>query len=114
MVIERGGIHWADLGEAEGSRPAKLRPVLVVQSAPYNVSRLGTVLVAAVSSNTKLALFPGNVYLPRTATGLPKNSVINVTSLVTLNKEDLSEQVGMLPLRLMRDVDAGLRRVLAL
>ncbi|MFC0108966.1 type II toxin-antitoxin system PemK/MazF family toxin [Kibdelosporangium aridum] len=113
-MIERGGVHWADLGEPEGSRPAKHRPVLVVQADPYNASRLATVLVAVITSNTKLASAPGNVFLPTSATGLPKDSVVNVTALITLNKNDLGEQVGTLPPNLMRDVDKGLRRVLSL
>ncbi|WP_308200176.1 type II toxin-antitoxin system PemK/MazF family toxin [Kibdelosporangium philippinense] len=113
-MIERGGVHWADLGEVEGSRPAKHRPVLVVQADPYNASRLATVLVAVITSNTKLATAPGNVFLPTSATGLPKDSVVNVTALITLNKNDLGDQVGMLPPGLMRDLDKGLRRVLGL
>jgi mRNA interferase MazF len=113
-VIERGGIHWADLGDAEGSRPAKRRPVLVVQADPYNTSRLATVLVAVVTSNTRLAAAPGNVFLPASATGLTRDSVVNVTALVTLNKGDVTQRVGRVPANLMRDVDSGLRRVLAL
>ncbi|GAB2821533.1 type II toxin-antitoxin system PemK/MazF family toxin [Lentzea nigeriaca] len=114
MVIERGSIHWADLGQPEGSRPAKRRPVLVIQSDSYNASRLSTVLAAVLTSNTKLATAPGNVFLPSSATGLPRDSVVNVTALVTLNKTDLAEQAGDVPLVLMRDVDAGLRQVLDL
>lgn len=114
MVIERGSVHWADLGEPEGSRPAKRRPVLVVQSDPYNASRLSTVLVAVLTSNTRLAAAPGNVFLPSAATGLPRDSVVNVTALVTLNKTDLAQRVGGVPFVLMRDVDAGLRQVLGL
>jgi mRNA interferase MazF len=114
VVIERGGVHWADLGETDGSRPAKRRPVLVIQANPYNASRLATVLVAVLTSNTRLATAPGNVFLPVSATGLPRDSVANVTALVTLNKDDLSERVGEIPVSLMRDVDTGLRRVLAL
>ncbi|HEV8555165.1 MAG TPA: type II toxin-antitoxin system PemK/MazF family toxin [Actinophytocola sp.] len=114
MVIERGSIHWADLGEPDGSRPAKRRPVLVVQADPYNASRLSTVLVAIVTSNTNLATAPGNVFLPASATGLPRDSVVNVTALVTLNKEDLTRRVGDVPMVLMRDVDSGLRQVLGL
>jgi mRNA interferase MazF len=114
VVIERGGIHWADLGEPDGSRPAKHRPVLVVQANPYNASRLATVLVVVLTSNTKLATAPGNVFLPASVTGLPRDSVVNVTALVTLNKDDLAERVGEAPVSLMRDVDTGLRRVLAL
>jgi mRNA interferase MazF len=88
--------------------------VLVIQSDSYNESRLATVLVAVVTSNTALATMPGNVFLPTTATGLPRDSVVNVTALVTLNKSDLSEQIGQVPSRLLDDVDRGLRQVLNL
>jgi mRNA interferase MazF len=114
VVIERGTVHWADLGEAVGSRPAKRRPVLVIQADPYNRSRLATVLVAVLTSNTRLAAAPGNVFLPATSSGLPRDSVVNVTALVTLNKDDLAEVVGKLPAALMRAVDSGLRQVLGL
>jgi mRNA interferase MazF len=114
VVIERGGVHWADLGQSSGSRPAHRRPVLVIQSDSYNESRLATALVAVVTSNTALATMPGNVFLPLTATGLPRDSVVNVTALVTLNKDDLSEQVGQIRGRLLDDVDRGLRQVLKL
>ncbi|MGH3318765.1 MAG: type II toxin-antitoxin system PemK/MazF family toxin [Streptosporangiaceae bacterium] len=113
-MIQRGDIHWVDLGPAVGSRPAKRRPVLVVQSDPYNASHLSTVIAAVVTSNTALAAMPGNVFLPAVATGLPRDSVINVTALVTLDKDDLEAQVGCVPLALMREVDQGLRRMLDL
>jgi mRNA interferase MazF len=113
-VINRGEIHWADLGTPAGSRPAKRRPILVVQSDPYNDSRLATVVAVVITSNTALAAMPGNVFLPATATGLPRDSVVNVTALVTLNKADLTDRVSGLSLDLMNEVDRGLRRVLAL
>lgn len=109
MVIERGEIHWADLGDLSGSRPAKRRPVLVVQADPYNASRLAT-----VTSNTALAAMPGNVFLPAAVTGLPRDSVVNITAVVTLNKTDLADRVGRLQSSLMHEVDGGLRRVLGL
>lgn len=114
MVIRRSEIYWADLGPATGSRPAKRRPVLVIQSDHYNDTRLATVLTAVVTSNTALATMPGNVFLPAAATGLPRDSVVNVTALVTLNKTDLTDWAGQLPLGLMQDVDWGLRRVIGL
>jgi mRNA interferase MazF len=114
VVTRRADIYWADLGQPSGSRPAKRRPVLVVQSDPYNASRLATVLAAVITSNTALATMPGNVFLPATATGLPRDSVVNVTALVTLNKADLTDRVGDVPPSLMHDVDRGLRRVLGL
>lgn len=113
-MINRGDIYWADLGTPAGSRPAKRRPVLVVQSDPYNASRLATVLAAVITSNTALATMPGNVFLPATATGLPQDSVVNVTALVTLNKADLTDRVRHAPPSLMHEVDRGLRRVLGL
>ncbi|GAB7143926.1 type II toxin-antitoxin system toxin endoribonuclease MazF6 [Mycobacterium riyadhense] len=112
--MNRADIYWADLGPPSGSRPAKRRPVLVVQSDPYNASRLATVLAAVITSNTTLATMPGNVFLPATATGLPRDSVVNVTALVTLNKTDLTDRVGDVPPSLMHEVDRGLRRVLDL
>ncbi len=114
MVIERGALYWAELGPAAGSRPAKRRPVLVIQADPYNLSRLATVLVAVITSNTALATMPGNTFLPSAATGLPRDSVVNVTALVTLNKTDLSDPIGTTPPSLMHDVDRGLRRILNL
>ena len=111
-MIERGEIHWTDLGASSGSRPAKRRPVLVVQSDPYNGSRLATVVAVVITSNTALAAMPGNVFVPANATGLPRDSVVNVTGLVTLNKADLTDRVGRLSLDLMNEVDRGLRRAL--
>ena len=113
-MIERGAIHWTDLGDPQGSRPAKRRPVLVVQADSYNASRLGTVVSLVVSSNTSVATLPGNVFLPATATGLPKDSAVNVTAIVTLDKTDLGDPVVVLPRYLIDDIDRGLRRVLAL
>lgn len=110
----RGDVCWADLGEPRGSTPAKRRPVLVIQADPYNASRLNTTLVAIVTSNTALAAMPGNVFLPAAASGLPKDSVLNVTALATLDKADLDPPVGRLPSSLMTQIDRGLRRVLGL
>lgn len=113
-MIQRSEIYWADLGPASGNRPAKRRPVLVIQADPYNASRLATVLADVLTSNTALATMPDNAFLPATVTGLPRDSVVNVTALVTLNKSDLTDWVGQVPPSLMEDVDRGLRRALAL
>lgn len=110
----RGDICWADLGEPTGSRPAKRRPVLVIQADAYNASKLTTTLVAVITSNTALAAMPGNVFLPAVASGLPKDSVLNVTALVTIDKADLDPPVSRLPVALMTEIDRGLRRVLGL
>lgn len=114
MVIERGGLYWAVINPVSVDRPATRRPVLVNQGSSYNESRMATVLVAVITSNTALATMPGNTFLPAAVTGLPRDSVVNVTALVTLNKTDLSDGIGTTPQSLMRDIDRGLRLVLHL
>ena len=116
MVIRRGTILWVDLGSPSGSTPAKRRPVLVVSADAFNRSRLRTVLSAAITSNTAAATHPGNVFLPAAVTGLAKDSVVNVTQLVTLDRRELEAQppAGEVPDYLMVDIDAGLRLVLDL
>ncbi len=86
-MIRRGSIWWADLREARGSKPAKRRAVLVIQSGPYNDSRLNTTIAAVITSNTGLAAMPGNVFLPAASSGLRKDSVVNVTAMVTVDKD---------------------------
>ena len=114
MVIRRGELYWVDLGPPTGSRPAKRRPVLVLQSDPYNGSRLATTVVLVVTSNTNLAGVPGNVFLPAAVTGLARDSVANVTAIVTVDKADLDDPVGEVSPSIMREVDHGLRRVLGI
>ena len=94
MVIERGGIYWSDLGLPNGSWPAKRRPVLDVQADSFNDCRLATVAATVITSSTALAAMPGNVFLPSAVSGLPRDSVVNVTAVVTLNKSDLEEKCG--------------------
>ncbi len=113
-MTQRGDVCWADLGEPHGSKAAKRRPVLVIQANPYNISRLNTTLVAVITSNTGLAAVPGNIFVPAAMSGLPGDSVVNITALVTLGKTDLDPAVGQLPVSLMHEVDRGLRRVLGL
>lgn len=114
MVIGRGSICWVDLGEPRGSKPAKSRPVLVIQDDAYNASRLRTTLAAVITSNTSLATLAGNVFVPAATSGLNKDSVVNLTALVTLDKTDLDSPVGHLPDRLMDEVENGLRLILGL
>ena len=87
---------------------------MVVQSEMHNRSRLATVVVVAVSSNTDLARHPGNVFLPSALSGLSRDSVANVSTLTTFNRYDLEDRVGALPLEVMRQIDEGLRLVLGL
>ncbi|AEG44620.1 type II toxin-antitoxin system PemK/MazF family toxin [Isoptericola variabilis] len=114
MVIRRGEICWVDFGEPLGSAPAKRRPAVVVQSEQYNRSRISTVVVLPITSNTALARHPGNVFLPALASGLPKDSVVNVSQPMTVDRADIEATGVMLPGNLMEAVEAGLRRVIDL
>jgi mRNA interferase MazF len=96
-VIAQGEVWWADLVEPAGSEPGFRRPVVVVQSDAFNRSRIGTVVCVALTSNLRWVDAPGNVLLTARATGLPKDSVANVSQLVTLDRDVLSEHVGTLP-----------------
>lgn len=113
-MILRGDVFWADLGEPQGGMPAKLRPVLVVQEDSYNRSEIKTVLVVTVTSQTRLADLPGNVFLPAADSGLPKDSVANVSQVFTLNKYDLTDHAGHIPADLMVEVGRGLATVFGL
>ena len=112
--IQRGQIWWADLPEPRRSEPGYRRPVLVVQTESFNRSRIQTAIVAVITGNLELADVPGNVLLPARSTGLPRDSVANVSQLMTLDRSFLTELVGTLPPRLQGTVDEGLRLVLQL
>jgi mRNA interferase MazF len=96
VVIAQGEIWWADLGEPVGSAPGFRRPVVVVQSDSFNRSRISTVVSVPLTSNLRWADAPGNVALDCAATGLPKESVANVSQIITLDRTSLTERVGTL------------------
>lgn len=114
MVIQRGEIWWPDLPEPTGSEPGYRRPVLVIQSDDFSRSRIATAIVVVITSNLKLAGAPGNVLLPQNATGLSKDSVANISQVLTVDKRFLTEQVGNLPNYLLEQVEDGLRLVMDL
>lgn len=110
----RGEIWWADLPDPRGSEPGFRRPVLIIQANSFNRSRIQTVIVAVISSNLRLADAPGNVLLPTHASGLARDSVVNVSQLITLDRSFLTDAVSKISDRLMSEVVAGLRLVLEL
>ena len=114
MVVARREIWWADLEEPRGSEPGHRRPILVVQADAFNRSRLRTVIGVALTSRTRYLDAPGNVLLPGSETGLPRDSVANVTQLVTLDEDYLAERSGQIPQALMSRIEAGLRLVIGL
>ena len=97
MVISQGEIWWADLPVPEGSGPGFRRPVVVVQGDALNRSRIATVTCIPLTSNLKWALAPGNVRLSARITGLPKESVANVSQIIAIDKILLKGRVGKLP-----------------
>lgn len=113
-MVKRGQIWWTDLDEPKASEPGYRRPVIIVQSNEFNRSRINTVVVIPITSNIKLSEAPGNVKLPKTKTGLSKQSVANVSQVITVDKSFLDEQVGQLDNLIMNQVEEGLRLVLAL
>ena len=96
MVIAQGEVWWAELAEPTGSAPGFRRPVVVVQGDSFNRSRIATVVCVALTSNLKLAEAPGNVALSSRATGLDRESVANVSQVVTLDRAALVERTGKL------------------
>jgi len=112
VTVSQGEVWWADLGEPRGSKPGFRRPILVVQGDSLNRSRIATVVCIAVTSNLKWASAPGNVLLPGSVTGLPKESVANVSQIVTLDKSELTERVGKLPKAKLELVLSGIDVVL--
>jgi mRNA interferase MazF len=112
--IQRGEIWWAHLPAPRRSEPGYRRPVLVIQTDSFNYSRIQTVIVAVITSKLDLADAPGNVLLPARSAGLPRDSVVNVSQVLTLDRGFLTEHAGTLPPRLQGYVDAGLRSVLEL
>ncbi|MDE2990866.1 MAG: type II toxin-antitoxin system PemK/MazF family toxin [Chloroflexota bacterium] len=114
MVVQRGEVWWADLAEPRGSEPGFRRPVLIVQADSFNRSRLRTVLALALTTNMRLLDAPGNVLVPGVDVGLPRDSVVNVTQVVTLDRDYLVERAGQAPRRLLSRIAAGLRLVLDL
>ncbi len=112
--MRRGEIWWASLPEPTGSGPGFRRPVFVVQSNSFNQSRIGTVVVAVITSNVALAEAPGNVRLSKSEAGLPRASVVNVSQLLTIDRSLLTLRVKALSSQTVARVDAGLRLVMAL
>ncbi len=110
----RGEIWWANLPDPVGSEPGYRRPVLIVQDDTFTQSRISTIIVVIITSNIRLSESPGNVLLPSQATGLPKDSVANVSQILTVDKTFLVERAGSLPEYLLEEVDSGLRTVLYL
>lgn len=112
--MRRGEVWWATLPPPSGSGPGFQRPVLVIQSDPFNESRISTAIVAVITSNLALADAPGNVRIARVDSGLSKPSVVNVSQVLTIDKVLLTARIRALSSAIMIRIDNGLRLVLDL
>jgi mRNA interferase MazF len=110
----RGEVWWADLPAPRGSEPGYRRPVLIIQADAFNSSRIQTIIAAVFTSNLDLASAPGNVLVPARISGLAKDSVVNVSQVITLDRSAFTERVGTIPARVSSAVDVGLRQALRL
>lgn len=112
MVIGQGDVFWASLEDPVGSAPGFRRPVLIVQGDSFNASRIATTVVVPLTSNQRLVVAPGNVPLPAATTGLPKDSVANVSQIITIDRELLTERVGRVTAAQLDRIMAGIDLVL--
>ena len=114
MVIRRGEIWWADLAEPRGSEPGFIRPVLVIQDNHFNDNRLATVITIGPTSNLNYSHIPTNILISKAESGLPKDSVINLAHLATINKDELIERVSSVPQIILDQIEHGLAIMLGM
>jgi len=112
MVIQQGEIYWIDLGDPSGSSPGYRHPHVVIQNNIFNQSRINTVVVCVITSNLKRATAPGNVLLEEGEGNLPKQSVVNVSQIFTVDKRDLEDKIGMLSRKRVSEILAGVQLVI--
>jgi mRNA interferase MazF len=112
LTIKQGDIYWVDLGIPKGSEPGYRHPHVVIQNNVYNMSKINTVVVCALTSNLRRAAAPGNVLLKEGEANLPKDSVVNISQIITVDKTDLIERIGSLSLSRMQQVIEGFKLLL--
>ena len=109
MVIEQGEIYWVDLGELGSSEPGYRHPHIVIQYNRFNSSKINTVVMCSLTSNLKRGLSPGNVLLKKGEANLPKKSVVNITQIYTVDKNDLDGKIGKVDSERIKEILAGIR-----
>ena len=112
--MKRGEIWWASMGEPRGSEPGYHRPVIIISSNDFNQSLIQTVIVAVVTSNLSLVDAPGNFKITKKHSNLNKDSVVNVSQLITLDKTFLTEKVGKLNSKNINVLNEGIKLVLGI
>ena len=109
MTIKQGDIYWINLVAPKGSEPGYRHPHVVIQNNIFNLSRINTIVVCALTSNLKRAAAPGNVLLKKGEGNLPKDSVVNISQVITVNKSDLTEKIGSLSPSKLKEVIEGVK-----
>lgn len=109
MVVAKGDLVWVKLPPPRGSEPAGRRPALVIQSDAFNLSRISTIIIAAITSNLKFESMPGNIRLSKGEFGIPKPSVINLSQMHSIDRDYITEKIGTLSKEKLSDVDRGLK-----
>jgi mRNA interferase MazF len=112
LIIRQGDVFWVDLGEPGGSGPGFRHPYVVIQNNVFNASRLNTIVLCALTSNVQRAKAPGNVLLRKGEGNLPKDSVVNISQLITVDKSDLVEKIGSMSPKRMSQIIAGVKLLL--
>lgn len=114
VIVHRGEIWWANLPASQWSEPGFKRPVFIIQSNPFNESNISTTIAAVITSNLKLAQAPGNILLSKSESLLSKDSVINVSQIITLDKTVLTEFISKPNAQVLKQVNQGLELILGL
>ena len=114
MVIRRGSIYWVDFSPGKGSEPLGTRPGLVIQNDILNDSRISTIVLLAITSTLKFGELPGNVVLNKGEANLPRQCVINVTQVKSVERRSVKEKIGTLSRQRLEEVEKGLRLVFGL
>jgi len=112
--VKRGEIWWASLEDPKGSEPGFKRPVVIISSNDFNASKIKTIIVAIITSNLRLSEAPGNFELTKKSTGLPRNSVINISQLITIDKSFLMDKTGKFTNKQIELLNDGLKLVLSM
>ena len=108
MVINQGDVFWVELEEPSGSEPGYRHPHVVIQNNVFNQSRINTVVVCVLTSNLKRAEAPGNILLEKGEVNLPKQSVVNISQIFTVDKQALDEKIGTLSRKRVRQILDGI------
>ena len=111
-MIRQGDVFWVDLGPPSGSAPGFRHPHVVIQNNVFNKSRINTVVVCALTSNLKRAKAPGNVLISKGEANLKKDSVANISQVITVDRSDLAEKIGSLSPSSIKHIIEGIKMLI--